>query len=109
MPEGFVLKEITIIGGYLVFEGVYFKGDSRIWYRTSRGYEKISGVYTEYEENKSFFCMGSSVLTHGKDGKISLATWLQDGNSFSLYFDTPVEFETIFDIMRNMKVEGDNE
>ncbi len=71
-----------------MIEVIYHNGDNEIEneirIRKSVGSKDISGDYTQYAENNIVIVGKLQVTMKGEDGKISLATWTNNGYTYSI-------------------------
>lgn len=64
-----------------------------ITYRVARGSEDISGDYNKYKMKKTKKVDGMKVTFKGDKKMVSLATWTNQGYTFSYHFGKPVTME----------------
>lgn len=94
MPVGYNIKNIALISSKLATVD-YVSSDKKIAYRTEKGNANISGDYNVYTTVRSISIGTLKVITKGTKDDVSLAEWSQDGVSYSLSFDEPVQGKTL--------------
>lgn len=99
IPETFSDVTYYAIGGNMLHV-VYQSGDSRIIFRAQAGEADISGDWNVYSEVKTLTMGKNTVTTKGDDGKISLAMWQADGQSYALSNDTAMSVETLTGMLK---------
>ena len=62
----------------------YGDKDREVCIRKAPGTEDISGDYNRYAENNTVTIKGHSVTTKGDNGQICLATWVDNGYTYSI-------------------------
>lgn len=102
LPAGYQMKDIIVISNNLA-EIFYLKGDSQIIYRTAKGNADISGDYNAYDKVRTIAVGNIQITVKGKSDSIKLATWTNDGTSFSLSFDEAVNEKALSTIIKSIK------
>jgi hypothetical protein len=101
LPNGYELKSISIISGKVV-QLDYSDGSYEIGYRTAQGTEDISGDNTSYAVSETTTLGSTSIHLKGSKALFNLATWTQDGFTFSLSFSAGMEKETVLSIISSI-------
>lgn len=102
LPDDYQMKDIIVLSNNLV-EIFYWKGDSRIIYRTAKGNDDISGDYNVYDKVKTITVGNTKILVKGNNDGINLATWTNDEVSFSLSFDEAVTEKILATIIKSIE------
>jgi len=83
LPDGYKLINIAIISNNLLSID-YTNDTNEITYRTAKESGDISGVYNIYTDEKTINIKDINVTLKGDNGKINLAIWETDGQTFSI-------------------------
>lgn len=102
LPAGYQMKDIIVISNNLA-EIFYLKGDSQIIYRTAKGNADISGDYNAYDKVRIITAGNIPITVKGKSDSIKLATWTNDGISFSLSFNEAVNEKELLTIIESIQ------
>lgn len=102
LPVDYQTKDFEVISNSLA-EVFYTKGDKTILFRMSRGKEDISGDYRQFAQEKTVKANGIDVTAKGANNLISLATWTDQNMSYSLAFDEPVPYSTLYSIINSIR------
>jgi hypothetical protein len=102
MPDSYNMKDIIVISNDLA-EVFYYKGDNCILYRTAKGNDDISGDYNIYTEKKTITIGNAKITCKGENGSIKLATWSNDGISYSLSFKEGIDENGLTKVIENIK------
>lgn len=98
------LQKISVIGKRLV-QLDYPNG---INYRTSNEKEDISGDYNHYPDETDFKVNGYSGTAKGACGRIFVATWSNDTNSYSIAVPHGITMDNLKELIKSLKqVNGD--
>lgn len=94
-----IIRTMTDEEGSAMIEVIYQNESSdssdEIRMRKANGDDDISGDYTEYSENNSVAVDNIQVTMKGENGKINLATWTDNGYTYSIgvYSETGISVE----------------
>lgn len=102
LPAGFSIEKLSVISRKIA-EINYTNGIDKIVYRTAGGSDDVSGDYASYETTEITKVNNTEVTLKGNNSLINLATWSQNGISFSLSFSRGTDKETVVNIIKNMK------
>ncbi len=94
LPPGYSLASVSAIDNK-VLQVIYKNpADSQVCYRVALGTGDISGLYGEYE-TKTLDIAGMPVTTKWDKGGIILAMWTHAEQTYSVYFEEPVDLDFI--------------
>lgn len=102
LPDGYKTNDISVISNKLL-QVSYSKDLKNIVYRTAIGNGDISGDYNTYDNTKTITVGSTEVTCKGLKDGIKVATWTQNGTSFSLSFDEPTNDQIILSIIQSIK------
>lgn len=80
----YALNAIRAVEGTMI-EVEYIKGTETFTLRKGTGEDDISGVYNEYSEEDVITLDEMKIEIKGENDLVSVATWQQEGYSFSAY------------------------
>lgn len=100
-PDGYQLSVIRAITGSMA-ELHYANGDQTLTYRISQGSGDNSGDYTMYAVTSTITVDGVSVTCKGVDGTVNLATWANDGFSFSVRCASGLTQEQVIQLVESV-------
>jgi len=83
MTDGYILKSIQAIKSESL-QVIYENGKNEITIRKAKGSKDISGDYNEYSENKTLTVGNINVSIKGNDGKVNVATWVDNEYTYSV-------------------------
>ncbi len=81
----------------------YTGSDNDLTFRMQPGSGDISGDYGEYSDTRTATENGASVTIKGNDKGFTLATWEQNGYTYSITLQQPVSSEQLLDAVRSVK------
>lgn len=103
--EGCTGRSIRVLstGEPKMIEVIYSGAEGKeVSIRKAPGADDISGDYTQYDRVETTTVDGREVTLHGNSDTVSLATWNQDGYSYSVYWRTGVSQDTISELVASV-------
>ena len=85
--EGINAEDATISYMENVAEVTYSNDDNELVIRKGSGTEDVSGVYSDYSEQRDIDVNGMLVHVSGTQGTIHIATWNDGENAYSLVYN----------------------
>ena len=96
--EGCTGRSIRVLstGEPKMIEVIYSGAEGKeVSTRQAPGADDIRGAYTQYDRVETTTVDGREVTLHGNNDTVNLATWNQDGYSYSVYWRTGVSPDSI--------------
>ena len=83
LPDGFSNPEIQAVEKETI-QILYNEGQTKLCLRKGVGTEDISGDFNSYAQTDTVSIDGIQVTMKGSDGKVSLATWSNNGYAYAI-------------------------
>ena len=99
LPEGFKMDSISVISNEII-QVEYNDGNNNIIFRAGKGIDNISGDYNVYQVKDTAKVNGINIDLEGnKDKEYNLATWENNGISYSISTANGIDEKTILDMI----------